>query len=411
MKRRSLNQKLRTSLFIVLALWGGFNSNAQTISTFAGNGNSGYKGEGQLATKAEINGQTGATMDRAGNMYITDFNNNRVRKISPSGIITTIAGCENPGYSGDGGPATAAKLAGPSGIVLDASGNIYFAERGNNCIRKIDVNGNISTMAGTGDASGGYSGNGGPAVRAQLQGPGALAIDAAGNIYVADCDNNCIRKINTAGIISLYAGSAFKAGTGTGAYGGDGGNALQAYLNQPSGIALDASGNLFIADCFNHCIRKVTTNGIITTVAGNRTAGYSGDLGNAKLAEINYPYGVAVDGNGNIYIGDHGNNRIRMVNKAGIISTIAGNGNADFSGDGGAAANAALNNPTFVCADNSNNLYVGDNENNRIRYIYQVPQSQTITTTAAASMPKTGSGRGATSNVSATSSASVSTGQ
>ena len=406
MKRKSLNQKIKIILSVILAMCGGYHSGAQNISTFAGNGNSGYNGEGILATKAEIYGQTGAAMDKAGNLYITDFNNNRIRKISTTGIITTIAGNEIPGYSGDGGMATDASLAGPSGIVVDAAGNVYFADRTNNRIRKINTLGIISTIAGTGDASGGYTGNGGPAIHAKLQSPGALAIDKEGNLYVADCDNNCIRKINTSGIITLYAGSAARAGTGRGAYSGDGGSAVLAQLNQPTGIAIDDAGNLFIADCFNHCVRKVSAKGIITTVAGNRNSGYSGDNGPARLAEISYPYGVAIDGRGNLFIGDHGNNRIRMVNKEGTITTVAGNGDAGYSGDGGSAIQAAINQPTFVYADNINNLYIGDNQNNRIRYISLTPTENAVSSGSAA-MQKPCANHTSTSNISATLSSSA----
>ena len=406
MKRGSLNQRISTCILVV-AMCVNYQSKAQIISTIAGNGAPGYKGEGIMATKAEINGQTGAAMDRLGNLFVTDFNNNRIRKISTTGVITTIAGTENSGYTGDGGPATVARLSGPSGIVVDAAGVVYFADRGNNCVRKIGPDGIISTIAGTGEASGGYSGNGGPAIHAKLQGPGSLAMDAAGNLYISDCDNNCVRKVNTAGIITLYAGSGFGAGTGTGDYSGDGGAATAARLNQPSGIALDQAGNLYIADCFNHCIRKVNTKGIISTIAGNRQPGFTGDAGRARLAEINYPYGVAADAKGNIYISDHGNNRIRMVNKEGIISTIAGNGNADYSGDGGQAAASAINEPTFVYSDRFNNLFIGDNANNRIRYIELTPTLESATTSASFPTPKACTSHSAASNLSASSSVSA----
>ena len=407
-------------------------SRAGTITTFAGNGTKGYSGDGGPATAAQLNGPGGLAADAAGNVYIADSLNSRIRMVSPGGIITTIAGTGTAGYSGDGVPATAAELNDPSDIALDAAGNVYITDPGNLRVRKLSA-GIVSTIAGTGlaystdggpaaaaqfvdpmglavDASGnvyiaepggnrvhkvspqgtittvagngtvGDSGDGGLATNAQMYGPWGVAVDGSGNLYISDRANNRIRKVSADGIITTLAGS------GAIGYTGDGGPAIDAALNQPMDVAVDAQGNVYFVDTYEsvpYCfcwpigvlyhtgettIRKISTDGTITTVAGNTGLGYAGDGNPATLAEIQ-PTGVAVDSNGNLYIADQGNNRIRMVTAGGIITTVAGNGTAGYAGDGGAAVGAQLNKPTRVAVDSKGNLYIADQGNSRVRMV------------------------------------------
>ncbi|NCX95569.1 MAG: hypothetical protein EBX41_04010, partial [Chitinophagia bacterium] len=297
---------------------------AQIITTIAGNGSGGYSGDGGAATAASLNEPKGVAVDASANVYIADCFNNRIRKVNTSGIISTIAGNGSAGYSGDGGAATAASLSLPKGVAVDASGNVYFPDQNNNRIRKVNTSGVISTIAGNGSL--GYSGDGGAATAASLSGPYGVAVDASGNVYIADCFNNRIRKVNTSGVISTIAGNGYHDSTGRGGYGGDGGAATAASLNYPIGVAVDASGNVYIADYNNKRIRKVNTSGIISTIAGNGSPGYSGDGGAATAASFNYSEGVAVDASGNVYIADSYDNRIRKVTMCAtpIIAPIAG---------------------------------------------------------------------------------------
>ena len=244
---------------------------------------------------------------------------------------------------------------------MDATGNLYIADAFNSRIRKVNTSGIISTIAGNGTAA--YSGDGGLASVAELNYPRGIALDAAGNLYIADASNNRIRKINTAGIISTYAGN------GTGGFSGDGAQAAAAELFGPWSLAFDAVGNLYIADFSNIRIRMVNAGGIISTIAGNGTAGFTGDGGQAALAELNQPDGVACDAAGNIYIANAGNNRVRMINTLGIITTVAGNGTQGYSGDGGQATAAELYNISGLACDTAGNLYIADTYNNRIRKV------------------------------------------
>ena len=355
------------------------NVNAQIITTVAGNGTTGvypctacYGGDGGPATAAEIYNPSGVAFDAAGNLYIADVSNNRIRKVTTAGIISTFAGTGAYGYSGDGGPATAAKLWEPMSVSIDAAGNMYIADNANFVIRKVTTAGIISTIAG--DTTQGYSGDGGPATAAALNQPSCAFADAAGNVYIADEFNSVIRKVNTAGIISTFAGDS------TQGFSGDGGPATAAQLSDASGIALDAAGNLYIADNANNRIRMVNTSGIITTIAGNGTQGYSGDGGAAIAAELSAPTFITTDNAGNVYFSDGDNNRIRMINTAGIISTIAGNGLMGYSGDGGPATAAELDTPQGITIDAAGNLYIADWSNNRIRKVYNCSSSTNFPT-------------------------------
>jgi len=312
------------------------------ITTVAGNGTEGYSGDGGRATNAELANPWDVAVDSSGNLYIADTLNNVIRKVDSNGIITTITGngfCKlsryevfnNGGYAGDNGPAAGAELNAPEAMAVDASGDIYIADTFNLRIRKTDTSGKITTVAGDGGGnpdSGGYSGDNGPAVRAELSQPAGVAVDAAGDIYISDQNNNRIRKVDSKGIITTIAGSSTIAG-----YTSNRELSTDSEICNPSGLAVDAAGNLYMADGF-HCIRKIdTAAGTIITIAGNiNNPGFSGDGGLANGAEIAYPTGVAVDRSGNIYISDSGNNRIRKVDTTGIITTEAGNGTMVASG-------------------------------------------------------------------------------
>ncbi|HWY10459.1 MAG TPA: T9SS type A sorting domain-containing protein [Bacteroidia bacterium] len=336
-------------------------TNAQNIYTFAGTGVAGFGGDGGTAIGAKLSAPYGVAFDASGNVYILDLGNNRIRKVNSAGVISTFAGTGVSGFSGDGGPSTAAKLAGPSGITIDALGNLYISDWGNNRIRKVNTAGVISTFAGTGVA--GFNGDGGNATAAQLNSPYGIAVDTSGNLYISDLGNNRIRKVNKLGVISTFAG------TGVAGFSGDGSTAAAAQLNNPIGVAVDVSANVYIADFYNNRIRKVNTAGVISTLAGTGVAGFSGDGGTATAAQLNNPYGVAVDVSANVYVADYYNNRIRKVSTAGVISTYAGTGIAGFSGDGGVSTGAQLNGPIGVSVDTTGNVYIADFGNQRIREV------------------------------------------
>ena len=340
------------------------------ITTFAGTGVSGNSGDGGAATSAKLNLPSGIFADTNGNLYIAD--QQRIRMVNSVGIITTFAGTGTAGNSGDGGPATNAKLNNPSGISADISGgNIYIADINNHKIRLVNSAGIITTFAGGG--TGESDGDGGAATSAQLNGPCGVWADARGNVYIADSGNNKIRLVNSAGIITTFAG------TGTQGSSGDGGAATSAQLIYPQGVSAD-SGNVYIADTWNNKIRMVNSVGIITTIAGTETWGASGDGGKATSAQLNSPLGVSVDTHGNVFIADAWNNKIRMVNSVGIITTIAGTETWGASGDGGAATLAQLNSPWGVSADTHGNVFIADAGNNKIRMVFQpqLPASPTL---------------------------------
>lgn len=349
------------------------------ITTVAGNGILGYGGDGSAATSANLNNPYGVALDVSGNIYIVDRNNHRIRKVTAStGIISTVAGNGIAAFGGDGSAATLANINFPRGLAVDGTGNIYITDQGNHRIRKVTAStGIISTVAGNGTY--GYGGDGSAATSANLKNPVGLTIDGSGNIYIADALNHRIRKVTAlTGIISTVAGN------GTGAYGGDGSVATSANLNNPNGIAFDNSGNIYIADASNFRIRKITVStGIISSVAGNGTASYRGDGSAATLANLHNPTDVVVDGSGNIFIADFYNHRIRKITASmGNISTVAGNGTPAYGGDNSAATLANLYHPTGVAVDGLGNIYIADRSSHRIR---KVTASTGIISTVAGS--------------------------
>ena len=355
---------------------------AQVIETVAGNNIAGYTGDSGPATMAEMHYPRGMAVDTSGNLYIADASNNVIRKVSVAGIISTIAGNGTNGYSGDGGAATAAQLGNPGALVLDKLGNIYIPDAYNNVVRKINAAGLISTIAGNGfgagSGAGGYSGDGGPATAAELWSPSSVAIDAGGNIVVADYKNNVVRKISTSGMISTIAGNAVAG------YSGDGGAATAANLYFPSCVAFDKNNELYIADLYNNVVRKVSTSGIISTVigsgyaAGTGSGGFSGDGGPATAAQLAHPFGLAIDTNNNIYFSDVSSFHVRKVDAAGIISTIAGNGTNGYSGDGGPAVAAQMSYPYGLALDTLGNLFIADAFNHVVRKVSGLRSLKTI---------------------------------
>ncbi|MEU8925827.1 RICIN domain-containing protein [Kitasatospora sp. NPDC048545] len=356
------------------AATGGENS-APPISTVAGTGVAGFKGDNEPAVSAQLNRPYGIAVDSAGTLYFSDYNNHRVRKVTTDGKISTVAGTGTAGFSGDNGPAVSAQLNYPRGVAVDSAGAVYITDTNNHRIRKITADGKIGTVAGTGTA--GFGGDGGPATAAPLNLPLGVAVDGAGVLYIPEYHNNRVRKVTTDGKISTVAG------TGTAGFGGDGGPAVAAQLNHPHAVVVDSAGVLYIADADNHRIRKITADGKIGTVAGTGTAGFGGDGGPASSAKLNLPVGMVVDSTGTLYIADYGNHRVRKVTADGKIGTVAGTGAAGFGGDGGPAASAQLNYPIGLAVDCVDTLYIADHANNRVRKIASVrmagrPESGTV---------------------------------
>lgn len=302
-------------------------------------------------TSALFGNPTGITKDAAGNLYVADRNNNRIRKITPDGVVTTFAGSGSGGAIVNG-TGTAAGFYTPYGITSDAAGNLYVGEYSNQAVRKITPGAVVTTLAGNGTA-GNQNGTG---TAATFNQPVGLAVDASGNVFIADYINHLIRKITPAGVVTTFAGSGTAAltnGTGT-----------AAAFNGPIALAFDAGGNLIVADYLNHAVRKITPAGVVTTIAGNGTAGYADATGAA--ARFDRPAGLAVDATNNIFICDAQNNRIRKITSAGVVTTLAGSGNAAFADGTGTAAE--FNYPIGLCADFANStLYIADIFNNRIR--------------------------------------------
>ena len=315
------------------------------VTTFAG----GYIGDNQPATRAAFAAPENLAFDLFGNYYVADAGGNRIRKVDPTGRITTVAGTGVSGYTGDSGPATQAQLYTPFGVAADPFGNLFISDTTNLAIRKVDTSGTITTFATD------------PSFSDLL----TVVSDNSGNLYVADDGNCVVHKITSTGAVSIVAGVVGNCG-----YNGDGIPATTALLNGPYGVAIDARGNLYLGDYGNNRVRKVNTSGIITTIAGNGNCGFSGDGGTATLAMLCSPEGVAVDPSGNVYIGDYSNLRIRKVNRAGKINTIAGSGLAGYNGDNLPAASTNIGGPVTPSVDILGNIYFLDDDASRVRKIH-----------------------------------------
>lgn len=352
-------------IVLCVLLYFNFQSSAQLITTVAGNGISGSPlGDGGPATAANLGIFAGLAFDDVGNLYLTDENKNRLRKIDANtGIITTVAGDGTAGYSGDNGPATGAVFNELTWVAIDRHNNIYVTDGYNERIRKINaVTGIITTVAGNGTV--GFNGDNILATAAQLNTPHGIAVDFVGNLYIVDNANFRIRRVDTFGIITTIAGN------GNSGYGQDGIQATQTEVAGIYGLCLDNEGNVYFSEQDNNRVRKVNIGtGIITTVAGTGNAGFSGNGGPAVSGELHWPFGIKIDAIGNLYIADRVNNRIRKVDTAGIIHSIAGSGITGFSGDGGLADTAKLNRPEGVTVDLCGNVYFTDAQNNRIRKV------------------------------------------
>jgi hypothetical protein len=336
------------------------------IFTVVGTGQASFSGDGDVARRAELNQPFDVALDQQGNVYFSDANNHCVRRVARhSGIITTVAGTGQPGYSGDGGPATQAQLNSPYGIALDAANNLYIVDRLNSCIRVVEgTTGVIHTIAGTGQS--GFSGDGGPAPQAHLQEPNDIVLDGQGYAFIADVRDHRVRVIDLAsGIITTFAG------TGEAGSNGDGGPASRATLFGPRALAFGPTGDLYICLRNDHKVRKVDRRtGIIRTVAGTGERGYTGDHGPALQATFNGPKEIAVDRQENIVLVDTENHCIRHIEASnGLVTTVAGTGQPGGSGDGGPATTAMLQRPHGACMDEVGNVYIGDSENHRVRFV------------------------------------------
>ena len=350
-----------------------------TISTIAGNNSSGYTGDSGAATSAQLNQPGAIVVDSSGNIYIADSGNHVVRKIS-NGTITTIAGTGSPGYTGDGGPATKAELNNPTGLALDSSGNLYIADAANNLIREVSSSGTINTFAGNNTLGAGYTGDGSSAIGAQLNDPTGVAVDKYGNVYIADAANDVIRVVADGSINTLV-----------------GGTATIGQLSHPDTVAVDQYVNLFITDTVGRRIVEFTDTSNFVVLAGNPSSyGYNGDGIPATQAWLDDPMGVAVDASGNVYIADTVNCRIRLVSD-GIINTIAGDGFPGYSGNGGPATEAWLYFPRSVALDSAGNVYIGDSYNNVVRMLTPVaPATASAVVNAASYTPQISPGSLAT---------------
>jgi len=408
-----LAQALLAALFLIALLCPSAQGQTYTISTFAGNGYGagtfefgGFSGDNGPAISAELFAPSSVAVDATGDVYIADTYNSRIRKVS-KGVISTFAGNGKFGYSGDNGPATSAELDQPFGVAVDAAGNVYIADTYNNVIRKVS-NGVITTFAGNGYGAGpinptagnygGYSGDNGPATKAELDEPEGVAVDSAGNVYIADSGNNVIRKVSN-GVITTFAGNGYGAGTynnvtATGTCGsGDDGTATSAEFCFPEAVAVDGAGNVYISDTNNYVVR-VVSNGMIATFAGNgMDFGYFNAGGPATSNPIGWPMGLAVDASGSVYIVNNYDNEIHKVSN-GLITTIAGPGpdGGGYSGDGGPATSAEFDQPMGVAVDASGNVYIGDTGNNVVRLLTPMAASCTysVSPLAPPTVPATG---------------------
>jgi RHS repeat-associated protein len=335
----------------------------KVITTVAGTGATGSGGDNGPATSAQLNQPWNVALAPDGSLYIDDRNNFRIRRVDANGIITTVAGTGSAGFNGDGHPATQSQLNNPESVIVAPDGSFYIADVANQRVRKVDVNGIMTTVAGTGVS--GYSGDGGPATSAELANPNGLFLAPDGSLYIADSVNSVIRKVDPSGTISTVAG------TGVSGFNGDGQTATKAQLFNAHSTVVDRDGTMYIADRVNHRIRRVGVDGVITTIAGTGTLGFSGDGGPAVSAQISEPHNLLLGSDGTLYFSDHFNARIRAIRPDGIITTIAGNGTVGFSGDHGPALDAEFNPGQFVCGlaltADGQFMYIGDGNNNRVR--------------------------------------------
>ncbi|MBP2401658.1 NHL repeat-containing protein [Streptomyces syringium] len=341
-----------------------------SIDTAAGNGNGDYSGDGHTATAADLYHPNAVATDAFGNVYIADTGNHRVRRVdAKTRTISTVAGNGELDFSGDDGPAIDAALSSPCGVALDAEGNLYIADTGNHRVRKVDAKTQaITTYAG--DDSAGFDGDEKAADEASLYTPFGVVVDSGGDLYIADTDNHRVRKVDakTRTITTV-------AGNGEQDFSGDDEPAVHAALNRPRGVAVDPHGNLYIADTDNDRVRRVDAKTrTITTVVGDGSAIFSNDFGAAVHAGLNRPRSVAVDSGGSLYVADTGNHRVRRVDaKTQTITTFAGDGSADYGGDGGPAAKASLNGPCGAAVSSDGSLYIADTRNNRVRKVSSLP--------------------------------------
>ncbi len=331
------------------------------ITTIAGTGTSGYSGDGGPAVAAKLSTIAGIAVDRLGNVYLADQDNHRIRRIDAAGIITTIAGTGTGAFGGDGGAATAAQLNQPNGVGFDGAGNLYISDRANYRIRRVDADtGVITTFAGDGTL--GSGGDGGDAVDAQFNFPRALAFDAQGALYVADLHGHRIRRIDSSGTITTIAG------TGTAGFSGDNGPATGAQLDNPNGVAIDSAGSIFIADANNYRVRKISA-GTITTVAGTGDFASLGDGGLATSTRLSNAYGLTVSATGDLFVTDSAGYRVWKRSADGSLTVVAGNGTAGSAGDGGLATDAQVYFPRGTALDAAGNLYIADRFNHRVRRV------------------------------------------
>ncbi len=322
-----------------------------SITTVAGNGTAGFSGDGGKATEAMLNLPSGIAVDDNGNIYISDRSNDRIRRVDNKGIITTIAGNGVDGYKGDNDPATQAQLSKPFGLALDKKGNLYIADRGNNRIRKVNPHGIITTVAGDGGFF--FMGDNGPAYRASIAGPTGVVVDGDGTLYIADRNNNRVRSVDTHGMIRTVAG------TGQQDYNGDSEVARDTNLYLPFGVALNPDGKLLVVDRSHYRIRQVDTRrGNVTTIAGNGVKMFAGDGGPATGAKLSFPHGIVVDKNGNLLVSDKGHYRIRQISPDGIIQTVAGNGTRGNIGDGLPALQASIYGATSLKLNNKGEIFI-----------------------------------------------------
>ena len=335
-----------------------------TITTVAGTGALGFDGDGGPAVEALTKNPTAVALDRHGNLYIADVYNLRIRRVDTDGTISTIMGTDSSDAQADDRPAIETNLDSAYGIAMDTEDNLYVLSRGHSKILRLGSDGIARRIVGTGES--GFGGDGGPAIEARIQNPCHLVVDSKGTLFIADTGNHRIRKVTTDGVITTIAG------TGEEGYSGDGGPAIEARLAAPAAIAIDREGNLYIADFINHRIRRLSRDGIISSIAGTGEPEYNGDGRPALECQIGEPCGVAVDQDGYVCIGDQVNNRVRVVTPSGVMHTVAGTGVEGYAGDGGPAESAQISNPDIIAFDREGNLYVPDYSNAVVRKLTRV---------------------------------------